>query len=50
MDDKRKYLVTVTETVTVWARSESEATFLAEQTLAFVGPDTEDLDVEEVED
>lgn len=46
----KKYLVTFTERVTVHARSASEAESLAFQAVAFVGADTEDIEVEEIED
>lgn len=46
----RKFLVTRTETVTVEARSVSEAEFIGTQALDYFGPDTQDTEVEELEE
>ena len=49
MEGLKKYLVTKVETVTVWATDEDAAQDCALEHLAWGQPDTEDLQVEEVD-
>lgn len=46
----KKWLVTRTETITVEAKTEDHALFIGEQGLDFFGSDTENIQVEELED
>jgi hypothetical protein len=48
--DKQRYLVTRVQTTTVSAPSEEAAEQYGELALDFNGPDTEDIQVEELED
>lgn len=50
MSDQNKYLVTFVETVVVHADTDDQAVGKAEALRAFAGPDTEDIQVEELED
>ena len=45
----KRYVVTVTETVTVWAPSDEAAQNMGLDKLAWAGADTEDIDVEQVD-
>ena len=47
---RKRYVVTFTDRVYVHARNDEEAIGYAEQLRAFAGADTEDIEVEEVED
>ena len=48
--EPRKYRVTFVETVDVHANTPEEAIGYAEQLRAFAGPDTENIDAEELEE
>jgi hypothetical protein len=45
----RPFLVSKTETVRIFARDEADAEFRAREAFAFVGAETEDFQVEELE-
>lgn len=47
---RRRYLVTRVETVKVEARTEEDALFMGEQKLDFVGAETTNIEVEELEE
>lgn len=47
--EKKRFLITKIETVTVEAKTEEHALWLGEQLFDFYGGDTLDLDVEELD-
>ena len=47
---RKKYLVTTTQTCALYATSEEDAIESAEFVMAVIGPDTENVEAEELED
>jgi len=45
---RREYLVTVTQTTTVSARSPQQACWMGEEKIDFHGPDTTNIEAEEI--